>query len=103
MAMLVHNITTKLSWRIEKEWLQWHKENYIPEVLRTELISDHKIFRLLDQEDDEGPTFTTQLFFATMEKYEEYIRLHSPGLRNKAIDKWGNESISFHTVMQLVN
>jgi len=100
--MVVYNVTTKLSWQIEEAWLQWQKESLIPEMLRTALISDHKIFRLLGQDDDEGPTFTTQYFFNSTEDYEEYERLYSAAIRKKAIEKWNDQSISFHSVMQLV-
>ncbi|MFT3749473.1 MAG: DUF4286 family protein [Agriterribacter sp.] len=101
--MVVYNITTKVTWQIADEWLNWQQEEHIPEILATLLFADHKIFKLLEQDDDEGPTFTIQFFSDDVEKYEAYIRLHSARLREKAVKRWGNQSISFRTVMQLVN
>lgn len=101
--MVVYNITTKVTWQIADEWLKWQQEEHIPEMLATLLFADHKIFKLLEQDDDEGSTFTIQFFFSDVEKYETYIRLHSARLRDKAIRRWGDQSISFRTLMQLVN
>ncbi|MFT3949190.1 MAG: DUF4286 family protein [Agriterribacter sp.] len=101
--MVVYNITTKVTWQIADEWVKWQQEEHIPEMLATSLFADYKIFKLLEQEDDEGPTFTIQFFFNAPEEYDAYIQLHSAVLREKAVRRWGNQSISFRTVMQLVN
>ncbi|MCC6289519.1 MAG: DUF4286 family protein [Chitinophagaceae bacterium] len=101
--MVVYNITTKVTWQIADEWLKWQQEEHIPEMLATLLFAEHKIFKLLEQHEDEGPTFTIQFFFSSLGKYEAYMRLHAAALREKAINRWGNQSISFRTVMQLVN
>lgn len=100
--MVVYNITTKVTWQIFEQWLKWQQEEHIPEMLATNLFEDHKIFRLLEQEDAEGPTFTFQFFFSSAKKYEEYIRTHSQKLRSKATDRWGNQSMAFHSVMEVV-
>lgn len=101
--MVVYNVTTKVAWQIEDNWLTWQKESYIPSIMASALIVEYKIFRLLDQQDEDGPTYTTQFFFNSIEKYELYIQLHSTAMRSNAISKWGNQSISFHTVMELVD
>lgn len=100
--MVVYNITTKVTWQIAGEWLKWQQEKHIPQILATLLLADHKIFRLLEQEDEDGPTFTIQFFFSSVKEYETYIKLHSEAMRKTAVDRWGNQSISFHSVMQLV-
>ena len=101
--MVVYNITTKVSWQIADEWLKWQQEEHIPEMLATLLFADHKIFKLLELEDDEGPTFTIQFFFSSIEKYNEYMHVHAAHLREISIERWRDNCISFRTVMQLVN
>lgn len=100
--MTVHNITTKVSWQSEEKWLKWYQEVHISEILKTGLISDCKIFRLLEHDDENGPTYTAQFFFSTMEKYEDYIHNYSPALRKKSSDKWMGQCVSFYSVMQLI-
>ncbi|MBX3256685.1 MAG: DUF4286 family protein [Chitinophagaceae bacterium] len=101
--MIVYNITAKVTWSIAEDWLQWEKREHIPEMLGTGLIADYKIFRLLEQDEEEGPTFTMQFFFTSWENYERYTSIFSPSLREKALLLWGNRFIAFRTVMQLVN
>lgn len=101
--MIVYNITAKVTWQVADDWLNWQREEHIPEMLATGLFSDYRIFRLLEQDDNEGPTFTIQFFADTWGKYEEYIRISASALRQKSVKRWGNQTIAFHSVMQLVN
>ncbi|MGN6494464.1 MAG: DUF4286 family protein [Agriterribacter sp.] len=101
--MIVYNITAKVTWAIAEDWLAWQKLEHIPEMLNTGLINDHKIFRLLEQDEDEGPTFAMQFFFTSWENYERYISVFAPALREKSLQRWNNQTIAFRTVMQLVN
>lgn len=100
--MIVYNITAKVTWVIADDWFAWENEEHIPEMLATGLITEHKIFRLLEQDEEEGPTFTMQFFFPVWENYETYIRVFAPSIREKALQRWGNQFIAFRTVMELV-
>ncbi|MBS1748418.1 MAG: DUF4286 family protein [Bacteroidetes bacterium] len=101
--MIVYNITTKLTWAIAEDWLAWQKKEHIPEMLNTGLITEYKIFRLLEQDEEEGPTFTMQFFFASWENYDTYIRVFAAALKAQALSLWNDQFIAFKTVMQLVN
>jgi len=101
--MIVYNITAKVTWTIAEDWLAWQKQEHIPQMLETALIEDYKIFRLLEQDEEEGPTYTMQFFFASWENYDRYIRIFSPALRERSLSLWHDQYIAFRTVMQLVN
>lgn len=101
--VIVYNITTKVSWGIAEEWLQWQQAVYLPEIMATYLCTENKLFRLLDQDEEEGPTFTLQLFFPDQEKYAVFIREYAGLFSKKSTTRWGNQSIAFKTAMQLVN
>jgi len=101
--MIVYNITTKLNWLIVDEWLKWQKEEYIPEIMATELFDNYKIYRILEQDDHDGPTYIIQFFTSTEERYKRHIEKFAPLLRRKALAKWGDQFIAHRTVMQLVN
>ncbi len=101
--MIAYNITTKIDWTIADEWLQWQQLDHIPEIMRTKLFDTHKIFRLLDQDDTEGPTFIIQYFTSSIKNYNLYIENFAPALRIVAINKWGDRFISFRTLMEVVN
>ena len=100
--MLVYNITLKVEPSIAEEWIAWQKEEHIPEIMATGKFDSYKFFRLLKQDETDGPTYIVQYFTATKERYEQYINLHAPQLRQKAHDKWGNKFVGFRTLMETV-
>lgn len=102
-TMIIYNITTKLTWAIAEDWLAWQKQKHIPEMLNSGLIMEYKIFRLLEQDEEEGPTFTMQFFFTSWENYDTYIRVFAASLKEQALSLWNDQFIAFNTVMQLVN
>ena len=77
-------------------------EEHIPEVMSTQLFDEYKFFRLLEQDDSEGPTFVIQYFTPLKENYEKYINEFAPVLRERAFKKWGNQFIAFRSLLQAV-
>jgi hypothetical protein len=100
--MFVFNITIQIAWDIADEWIDWQREVYIPEIMATNLFDEFKLYRLLDQEDHEGPTYTLQLFTTDEERYRLYLKDYSVGIQQKAIAKWGNQFIAHRTCMELI-
>ena len=64
--MIVYNVTTKVSHFINDRWLQWMKEEHIPAIMATGLFHDYRICRLLEQDDQDGPTYSAQYFTDTL-------------------------------------
>ena len=100
--MFVYNITLKIDPKIEKEWINWQKEEHIPEVMSTKLFSEYKFFHLLEQDETDGITYIVQYFISSLENYDQYIEKFAPLLRKKFNEKWGDRVISFRTIMELV-
>ena len=100
---IVYNTTIKIGPQIEKEWIDWEKNEHIPEVMATGLFSDHKFFRLLEQDETEGVTYVIQYFSSSLEHYKRYIDEFAKLLDEKSFAKWSDQFISFHTVMEIVN
>lgn len=101
--MIVYNVTIKITNAIHNEWLQWLKEEHIPEVLQTVCFTHATVLRLLEIDDAEGPTFTVQYFAESKRLYNNYIENYAPIMRQKNFDKWGDQFIAFRSVMQVVN
>lgn len=98
--MYIYNVTCKVFWEIRENWLQWMKETHIPEVLATGCFSGSRMYRLLDIDDAEGPTYIIQYSFLTLEKFRAYEKDFAPELRNELTRKWGHAFIAFRTLMQ---
>jgi hypothetical protein len=100
--MIVYNITIKINPAIEAEWIQWQKQEHIPDVMATGLFAEFKFFRLLDQDQKDGITYTIQYFTSSKENYNHYIENFAEKLRQKAVEKWGDRFIAFRTIMEAV-
>ncbi|MBL7737823.1 MAG: DUF4286 family protein [Chitinophagaceae bacterium] len=101
--MIVYNVTTKVEHGIAGAWLQWLKEEHIPELVATGCFTHAVILRLTETDETEGPTYAVQYHTQSKELYNRYIEIYADAMRKKATDKWGNRFISFRTVMTVVD
>ena len=63
--MLIYNVTTKLHHAIHQAWLSWMKETHIPEVLATGCFEKFQLARILETDEEEGPTYAVQYYAAS--------------------------------------
>ena len=100
--MYIYNVTVKVDHGIKEAWLQWLKQEHIPDVMLTNCFTSFKIVRLLEIDESEGPTFAIQYYADSIEEYNKYIDEYATNLRQKTIAKWGNKFIAFRTLMEIV-
>ena len=100
--MIIYNVTTQVNWKIHEAWLEWMKTEHIPEVLATGLFTHHRLLRLIEVDETEGPTYAIQYFTSVREKYEKYINSHAKELREKVLAKWGDQVFAFRSLMEVV-
>lgn len=101
--MIIYNVTLSVDKAIADEWLNWLKDEHIPEVMNTHCFSGFKLVQLLEVDDSEGPTYAVQYFAESMADYNRYIELHAAALRQKSFDKWGNRFMAFRSVMKEIS
>jgi hypothetical protein len=101
--MIIYNVTIKPDWSIHDEWLQWMQQEHIPEMLSTQLFYKHKMLRLLEVDEAEGPTYAVQYHAHNIDDYHRYISEFAATQREKGIRKWGDKFIAFRSLMQIVN
>lgn len=100
--MIIYNVTIKVDESIAVDWLQWLQHEHIPDVMETNCFTDHRVVRLLEVDDSEGPTYAVQYTAQSKADYNRYISLHAAEMRQRSIEKWGNRFIAFRSVMQVV-
>jgi hypothetical protein len=100
--MIVYNITCKVRWNILEAWLAWQLEEQIPAMMATGFFDGHRIYRLLEQEEEEGPTFVMQYQTSTENRYRQFIIEWAPAMQQAGRDKWGDGFIAFRTLMESV-
>ncbi len=100
--MLIYNVTIKVETSIAADWLTWMQQIHIPEVIATGCFTHATTLRLLDTDDDEGPTYAVQYFTESKANYNRYIDKYAGQMRQKVFDKWGNQFIAFRSLMEVV-
>ncbi len=103
--MYIYNVTIKVTASIEKEWINWMKEEHLAEVIATGSFDRYSFFKLIEpiDEEDDGITYIAQYFTNTLERYKTYIDIHAPLLREKGYARFGNQFIAFRTVMKSID
>jgi hypothetical protein len=101
--MIVYNVTTKVANDIAENWLHWIKEEHIPDIISTGCFTHANVFKLLETDDGEGPTYTVQYFAESKSLYNSYTEMFAAAMRQKAFDKWGNKFIAFRSLMQVIH
>ncbi len=79
------------------------KEKHIPEVMRTGCFTEYRFARLLETDESEGPTYSIQYTAEEKALYETYIAHHAPALRQDMLNTWGDQFISFRSLLELVD
>lgn len=100
--MIIYNITMQVEWSIHDEWLEWLLEEQIKSVLDTGLFTHHRLVRLLEVEETEGPTYALQYFTGSLQQYHQFKHEHAEKMERRSQLKWGDRFISFGTVMETI-
>jgi hypothetical protein len=102
MSMVSYNITVKVPWSVEPKWLEWELNEELPAMVRTGCFDHFKCFRLMELDEEDGPTYTIQLFASSRADYLRYTEHFSDSFHKRAVDKWGSAYTPFHTAMEQV-
>ena len=100
--MYIYNVTTQVKEFIHVEWLEWMRNDFIPEMIATELFSHYRIVKILDIDESDGPTYAIQYFTDSRTKYDQFVQLYSNKLSQKAIEKWKDKIFSFRSLMEVI-
>lgn len=101
--MIVYNVTTKVDHSIGVLWLNWMKQEHIPEIIATGCFTHATILHMIETDETDGLTYAVQYHAESKALYNRYIKDFATELSNKAMSKWGNKYIAFRSVLQIVN
>jgi len=101
--MIIYNITTLVSWPVHEDWREWLMNEYLPQLMATQLFSHFRIVRLLEVSEDEGPTYAVQLYLKNISDFNSYREKHLRKFQQKEKDAWGDYATSFASLMEVIN
>lgn len=100
--MILYNVTVNIDKEMELDWLQWMKEEHIPEVMQTGLFYQYHLYKLLVDEEGGGTNYSVQYFAKNMDQVETYLEQHVNRIMEKHNTRYKNRHASFRTVLQRV-
>lgn len=101
--MIIYNVTIKVDWSIHEDWLQWMKQEHIPDMLSSKHFHTYQMVRLLQVDETDGPTYAVQYYAHSLQDYNRYLADLSKAQRQKGLDQWENKFVAYPTIMQVVN
>jgi hypothetical protein len=101
--MILYNITFNIEPEIQNEWHIWMKNIYLPFVMETELFFDVKMFRMLNEAENQGLTYSVQFFSHSLEMANQYLDNHAPGIVKKHNEAFRHKHVSFMTILESVD
>ena len=101
--MILYNVTVNIDKDVEQDWIAWMKETHIPEVMDTGFFIEHRMMKMLSQEEDEtGITYAIQYMAETLGHLETYLNTVAPKIQKKSIIRYGTKLAAFRTVLEEV-
>lgn len=100
--MILYNVTLKVDKDIHDDWLVWMKTIHIPDVMKTGLFKGYRISRMLQVDDQDGPTYSIQYSLESLKHLSAYQKQFAPGLQKDHRDRYGDRVLAFRSVMDIV-
>ena len=100
--MILYNETIGIDKEVEEQLLEWMKSFYIPEVMKTRLFNEYKIYKVLSHDDEASTSYSVQFFSNTIEDILLFINHYSKPLVEEQQIKFKDRHITFRTLLEEV-
>lgn len=101
--MYLYNTTIKVDWSIHDEWLKWMKSTHIPYYMSLDVFSKHLFLRILQTDEQDGPTYALQLFVEAKSIYNRFAAKNLSEIIRQQQAVWSSKMLTFSTLMEIVD
>tara|TARA_R110002072_G_scaffold71569_3_gene171456 strand:- start:399 stop:704 length:306 start_codon:yes stop_codon:yes gene_type:complete len=99
--MIVYSVTINIAEEVHEDWINWMKEQHIPDVMATGIFTSHQILKVLTKaETEEGVTYNIQYTCPSMKDLHQYQAHHAPRLQKEHSDRFENKFVAFRTLLE---
>jgi hypothetical protein len=78
------------------------KEEHVPRVMETGCFIDHKMYRVLQEDETEGITYAFQYFANNISDYFDYKEKHAAAIQKESLDLFPGKYTAFRTILKEV-
>jgi hypothetical protein len=100
--MFLYNVTVGVDRSIEAEWIQWMKTEHIPNVMKTGLFVENKMYRVHTADEEPAVSYAVQYFATTLDQVQQYLEKFAPHLREESQEKFGSRQAAYRTLLEEV-
>lgn len=98
--MYIYNVTINIEEDVHDQWLQWMKENHIPDVMGTGLFLGNRIMQVM-ADDPQGITYSIQYEVKDMETLQLYQEVYAPKLQKEHTERYEGKFVAFRTILRV--
>lgn len=99
--MYIYNITFNIDESIQKEWLEWIKDSFIPEMLLDETITKFVLSQIMVSEEMGGITYSLQFSVTTAQNLEELLKKDPKNIPFQS-QRFSEKQVYFSTGMKVI-
>ena len=100
--MLYYNITFNVELESEAAYIDYQKQTFIPAIIATKLIANHKLMRLLTEIENGGATYSLQLGFVDEDNFADFELNHLSNIIIAFHQLFVGKYVSFNTLLEEV-
>jgi hypothetical protein len=100
--LIVYNVTINIDLTVHDEWMNWMKNIHIPDLMKTGMFIENRIYRVIGDEDSGGITYSLQYTCKSMEDLEKYQRIFAPVLQAEHNERYKDKFVAFRTLLEVV-
>lgn len=87
--MIIYSVFVAIPLKNSEEWRDWMVDKHIPDVLKTGMFTQYRIFKNLAHDVPDEVEFCTQYECKTLADYERYKTEFAPELQKHHTEKFG--------------
>ena len=100
--MYIYNVTINIEETNHTKWLEWMKNEHIPDMLATGKFSKALMSRVLVEEEMGGVTYSVQYTTDSKKTLEQYYKQDAEHLRAKT-NKFAGQFVAFRTELEVIS
>lgn len=100
--MLIYNVTINIQEDVHDTWLEWMKNEHIPEMLDTGKFTKALMTKVLVDEEMGGITYSVQYTARDRETLQKYYDENADQLRRKS-SRFEGKFVAFRTELEVIS
>ncbi len=101
--MYIYNVTINIDDSVHDQWLDWMRDEHIPDMLATGKFTAAKMCRVMVDEEMGGTTYSIQYTSKDKDTLSRYYKEDADRLRNEGVTRFANKFVAFRTELELIN